>query len=172
MRNLTRLLAFSVILALVLSISPVPSYAVQAQYATTQKFLDVLDENEMKYTWNGITDSGDEKVTFRWAGENSDDITALLYFDDDLDDVSLRVWNLVDFEEADYPLVLKVVNELNHRYRFVRFICDNSDWSVSLEADVPLHDGKESAEIAYDMLVYLVLIADEAYPDLLPYAAE
>ena len=165
-----RVLAFVFTLSLLLSVSMIPSYAVQAQYSTTQTFLDVLDEKEMKYTWNGINDAQDEKVTFRWAGDNNDDITALLFFDDELDDVSLRVWNLIDFNEADYPLVLKVVNDLNNRYRFVRFVCDTSDWSVTVAADVPLQDGKESALVTYDMLIYLVLIADTAYPDLVPYA--
>ena len=170
MKNWKRVLAFAFTLALLLSVSMIPSYAVTAQYSTTQTFLDLLDEKEMKYTWNGVNDALDEKVTFRWAGDNNDDITALLFFDDELDDVSMRVWNLIDFAEADYPLVLKVVNDLNSRYRFVRFVCDTSDWSVSVETDVPLKSGKESAEIAYDMLIYLVLIADQGYPDLLPYA--
>lgn len=165
MTMLKKTLAALLVLALFLSLSA-SAFAATAQYTTTQEFLKALDAEKIKYRYMGVDEDDREEVTVGYTGDYCDDIFINIFFSPKLTSVSMRFWNIVDFDKADYADALELVNELNADYKFVKFVVDDWDWSIGAELDIPIREGEESAQIALDALYYIVQIADEAYPDL------
>ena len=169
MKTVKKMLAVLLVLGLILSLS-VTAFAVNAQYGTTQAFLKVLDREEHKYNYMGIDQDDDEKVNVTFTGDNMDEIDVNIYFNADQDIVSMYSWYVIEFDEADLVDVLKLVNQLNNDYKFVTFVVDESDYSVDAKVNCPLRDDDSAGEIAYDALWYIVMIVDEAYPELEAFA--
>ena len=164
---------FAILLALCLFCSlSLPAFAVNAQYGTTKSFLKVLDREKHKYNYLGIDEDDDEQVNVSFVGDNMDKIEVKIFFDEDLEMVVLRSWRVIKFQKADLAKVLKLVNELNNNYKFVKFVVDEDDLSVDAKVDCPLRDDANAGEIAYDGLYYIVKIVDQAYPELKPFAAK
>ena len=78
----------------------------------------------------------------------------------------MRCWYVISFDKADLDRVLTAVNQINNDYRFVKFVVDESDYSVDAKIDCPLRDDDIAGEIAYDALFYIENIVDEAYLEL------
>ncbi len=167
MKTTKKLFAFLLVLCLFLSLS-VSALAVKAQYGPTIEFLKVLDREDHHYKYMGIDDDDQEEVDVTFTGDNVDSIPVKIFFDDDLDSVSLRSWRVIYFDKEDLADVLTAVNDLNSEYKFVKFVVDVEDLSVDAEVDCPLRDDANAGEIAYDGLYYIVQIVDEAYPTLEP----
>ena len=165
MKTLKKALAVLLVVMLFLSIS-IPAFAVNTQYSTTKEFLSVLSREKLKYRYMGVGEDDKEEVTLSYTGDNWDDIFINIFFDEDLDSVSLRCWNIVDFDEKDRAEALELCNRFNNEYKYVKFVMDENDWSIGAEMDVPIREGEESAECVYDALYYIVTIADDAYPEL------
>ena len=165
MKTLKKTLAFLLVVMLFLSIS-IPAFAVNTQYSTTKEFLKVLKSEEVNYRYRGVGDDEKEEVTVSYIGDNWDDIFINIFFEEDLDSVSLRCWNIVDFDKKDADKALELCNRFNNEFKYVKFVMDENDWSIGAEMDVPIREGAESAECVYDALYYIATIADEAYPDL------
>ena len=161
--------AFLLVLVLFLGMS-FPVYAVKAQYATTAAFLAVLDKEKVKYNYKGVDQDNAEEVTVSYVGDYMESIRANIFFDEDLDSVSMRVWDVIAFDEDDCFDVLKVANSLNYRYKYVYFVVDESDWTVYATIDVPLRECDEAGEITYDALYYLIEICDRGYDELKSFA--
>ena len=157
--------AFLLVLVLFMGMST-PAYAVKAQYATTASFLEALSEDGVKYNYKGVDQDDEEEVTVSYAGDYMDSIRAVIFFDEELDSVSMRIWDVIAFDEDDYFDVLKTVNSLNYKYKYAYFVVDEEDWTVYATIDVPLRDCDEAGEIAYDALYYLVEICDRGYDEL------
>lgn len=159
------LLSLALALLLLLSLGA-PAFAISAQYPTTQAFMDALNKRDVKYTYVGVDSDGDEKITVEFVGEYKDSIYVNLFFGEDYDVVNMRIWNLIDFDEADYEKVLDACNELHSSYKFVTFYVDKIDWSVTARVDMPIRECDECGEICVDGLSYLVQIADSGYDTL------
>lgn len=84
---------------------------------------------------------------------------------DDDNDVSVRVFGLVRVEPEEKPRILAALNELNVKYRFVKFCCDN-DGDVNVEYDYPVKAVNPAAS-AKEMVIRFTQIIDEAYPVLM-----
>ena len=84
---------------------------------------------------------------------------------DDDNDVSVRVFGLVRVETEEKPRILAALNELNVKYRFVKFCCDN-DGDVNVEYDYPVKAVNPAAS-AKEMVIRFTQIIDEAYPVLM-----
>ena len=165
MKTSKRLFAVLLALCLFLSLS-VPAFAVSAEYSTTKAFLKVMDREKNKYTVEGVDEDGDEKVSVSVKGDNKKTIEVRIFFNEDLDVVSMRCWYVISFDKADLDRVLTAVNQINNDYRFVKFVVDESDYSVDAKIDCPLRDDDIAGEIAYDALFYIENIVDEAYLEL------
>lgn len=170
MKTIRGLFAFLLVLTLFLALS-VPAFAASAQYTTTQEFLKVLKREKNTYNYMGIDEDDDEEVRVTFSGDNLDEIPVEIFFDEDLDAVSMRSWQVIYFDKKDLADVLTLVNDLNSQYKFVKFVVDPEDESVDAEIDVPLREGENAGELAYDALYYIVIIVDEAYPQLAKFEA-
>ena len=168
MKTVKKLFALLLVLSLFVCLS-VPAFAVNAQYGPTQAFLKVMDRENHKYNYMGIDSDDDEQINVSFTGDNKSKIEVKIYFDEDLDSVSMRSWSVISFDEAKLNEVLLLVNKLNDDYKYVKFVVDLSDYSVDAEIDCPLRDDDNAGEIAYDGLYYIVKIVDKAYPELVEY---
>ncbi len=175
MKTLRRFLPCVLILALCLSLAGTaaasdfsPLVETKAQYSSTQSFLDALDSYELDYEYGGLSENGDERVYFDYPGDYCEDILIAVIFSPDEDDVYLRVWNLIDFDSADYRELLGKINELNSGCYFGKFLLDSTDYSVTIELDSLLPE--DGGLIVLQYLIMLGDIADDAYNTLLPYA--
>lgn len=168
MKSTRKLLAILLALCLFTCLSA-PAFAVDAQYGTAQKFLEVLNREGHRYNYMGIDSDDDEQINASFSGDNVDSIDVKIFFDEDLEIVSLRVWRVISFQESDLANVMDKVNELNNDYKFIKFVVDKSDMSVDAKVDCPLRDDANAGEIAYDGLYYIVKLVDAAYPELKPF---
>ncbi len=149
--------------------SAIPAFAVpnSVSYSTTRDFLEVLDHDDIHYSYDGIDSDNDEKVT---VGYNVADtsIRIRLFFEDDLESCSIRVWNFIDYEPHDEERVIKTIDELNRRYRWARFYTDPSDNSVTVAMDVIVRK-YDAGEICSEAMHHVVNICDDAYSYLKGY---
>jgi len=84
---------------------------------------------------------------------------------DDDNDVAVRVYKLFSVEENQVEKILPVINRLNSQYRFVKFVCDE-DRDVNIEYDYP-QTSSHPEESAEEIVIRIVRIIDEAYPELM-----
>ena len=139
-----------------------------AAYSSSQGFLDIMDSNEIIYTYYGPDSDDDDWIEIKYTGDYCDCIDIDAYFSSSEDCASFRFWNVIDFDSADYREVLVVVNRLNAQYKWVKFVVDTSDYSVTAELDVLFPIGN-SGEICLESLNQIVGISDRGYHELEPY---
>lgn len=148
---------------------PVNADYTQAKYSSTMQFLKILDNYDIKYTWQGMDSDDNEIISI---GNNSDVVgnyTIKVFFDDSNENCSIRVWNLIDYKSAMSSSVYAAVNSINYAYKYVKFFADDSDNSVTASIDLIYRDS-DIGEICLEALVDIVSIIDKAYPQLEPFA--
>lgn len=84
---------------------------------------------------------------------------------DDDNDISIRVYALVSITADQVSKMLPVLNELNAKYRFVKFVCDD-DLDINVEYDFPVSCITPEVS-AKEMVIRFTDIIDEAYPVLM-----
>ena len=162
-----RLFALLVVLAIVCA--AVPSLAATPEYDTTEDFLDALKAKDISYTFNGTDSDGDEKVTIRNTCDEYGSMSFLFFFSSDEEDVSARIWNVINFDAVNRAAVLEVCNQANYDYRFCTFFVDDSDNSVTMSADAYL-PSRNPGDLCVDLLETMHTILKRVYPSLAPYA--
>lgn len=151
-----RLLGLMIAVVLCLSLMCSSALAISAAYSSTQAVADKLDELEIVYTLVGVTDSGVEVLKVPYG-----DYTIFFLFDEDLDLTSIRIWNIITFDDADLSKVLRSVNALNIDYKFTKFCVDEDDNTVSCEMDI-IHRDKDVADIVLEGLLHMLSILKHA----------
>ena len=84
---------------------------------------------------------------------------------DDDNDVSVRIFGLISVEEDQMEKLLPAINELNRKYRFVKFVLDD-DGDVNLEYDY-LSGCPDPAASATELVIRIAKMVDSAYPVLM-----
>lgn len=85
---------------------------------------------------------------------------------DDNAAVAVRSYNIVPHvPEEKKAAILEVINKLNAKYRFVKFVLDK-DSVVNAEYDIPAAAG-EIGKVAMEVFIRFAQVVDEAYPDLM-----
>lgn len=126
------------------------------------EFLKYLDKEGIKYR-NFDDDFG---VSIGYNCKNIKDIDVTVIFDEDGEGkVALRSWSLGKVQDSKFTAMLKTLNELNHKYRWVKFsVDDDQDIEMSTDAVIDLDTvGEEVTELMHRM----VSIGDEAYPAIM-----
>lgn len=157
MRKTWKKLCSVLLVALILSVCMAPA-ALAADYTATQNFISYLESKGIKYTYIGIQDNK-EIVTVSYTLDNFDSLTCMLIFNDDSEEVSLRIWNIVTATAAK-SRVLSVTNTLNAGYKFVKFVYDEDDSTVQAEMDMYI-DGEHCGRSIYDSLLCMFRIVDD-----------
>ena len=144
------------------------AYAVAASYYSTQAFLAELDEKGITYTVVGLDEDNDEKVKVNNTDDNGFSYTINYFFDDQQENCSLIVWNIINYDDVDLAKVLRVCNSLNKDYKYIRFYVDESDNTVTAQYD-SIFRTNDIDEILWEATLYMVDILEEAYPTLAVY---
>ncbi len=135
-------------------------------------FCTLLDKGDYKY--ENIDDS---HVVLRFIGPKARDITIHIYFEKDeklnCELVALRCYSfsIIPYNKSatlGRAKVIEKFNELNSRYRWVRFFVDNDDDCVCVAADCVAIGGEESIKLTvFQRVMRLAHIYDEAYPQIM-----
>ncbi len=160
------------LLALVLAFGfSAGALASSTEYAATGQFLDCLQSRGVKYTYDGMSDNGKERVYVIYNGDNKDSIRVDLFFSEDNMYVSLRCWDIIHYSDADFAKVLRVCNKINTDYKYTTFYADESDNTVSASIDIILLEDVDCAELTRENMLRLVNIVDDNFELLAPYDA-
>ncbi len=159
----------ALLLALALAM-PLTALAGRCEYANTQAFCDLMDAEEIEYTWYGTDDEDDEVVILESSGDGIGDYDIYLYFYEDESSASMacRVWEVITYDPARFSEVVEACNTLNASWRYITFYADTNDNTVTVSFDV-VTVGGSAAQTCYGMISRLVSILEKAYPDLAPY---
>ena len=114
-------------------------------------FIDETDNTSAAWLQFGIKNGGSYRIRF-------------ISKDDD-NDVAVRIFELVSVDKSQFAKVLPVINNLNAKYRYVKFVLDN-DGDVNVEYDY-LMRCPDPAASAMELIIRIVKIVDEAYPELM-----
>lgn len=159
-----KVISVFVVFALVITVFSFSAYAVSPTYSSTRSFIYLLDDANIKYTVYGVLDGGDECVTVSNSGDYfSYDID--YFFDSNLENAALRVFDIITYKDADYVNVLKTVNDLNSRYKYVKLYADESDNTVTADADL-IFRTHDVGEICLEATLYMAQFLDTAYKEL------
>ena len=162
-----KMLAFLLMMILCLSLCSV-SLAASVQYSSTQEFLTYLDQKSVVYTLEGVDNSGYEVVTVGNKGA-AFRYDIKYFFDDNLNNTGIRVWNVIEYSAADFAKVVRICNDLNDSYRYAKFIADESDNTVTCSMDL-IYRTNDIAEIHWEATLRVVDLLDTAYEALSIYA--
>lgn len=131
---------------------------------STKQFQIALEEKDVKFTTDTMEESGKEVVGIRFSPEGVHPLEFKFIFDTDGEGVAIRVFNLVTGVASDKkPAMMQACNEVNRKYRFMKFVYDTGDDSVQMESDAVFRDN-DVGEICVELMVRGLQIVKEAYP--------
>ena len=130
---------------------------------TTAIYNALKDEDGLKV----FTDESEKSsnVWLQFGIKNGGSYRIKFISRDDDNDVAVRVYGLVSLEKDKSNAVLPILNQLNNKYRFVKFVLDD-DGDVNIEYDYLMNCPNPAAS-ARELIIRLVNIVDEAYPELM-----
>ena len=124
-----------------------------------QLFLDYMDSNGIRYS-----DRDEYCVRVTYEGENLKSIPIYVFFDKDGDPIiQMKCWEILNFKNNEAKAYV-VCNELNAKYRWIRFYLDN-DADIVTDCDAYI-DEDTCGEECMKLVRRMVNITDEAYPVL------
>lgn len=161
----------SILLALMLLCTAlVPAVAEEAVYASTAAFMQTLDENNMIYTYEGVNDSGNEVLIIPMEDdEQGFSFNVTMFFTGDLENATLYVWNLINYDPAYVYEVAYACNQCNYNSTYMKFYADETDNTVTAERWVIFRD-HDVAEIVGEAFGGLLKEIENFYSVLAPYA--
>ena len=119
-----------------------------------------LNEKGVKYK-----ELNDECVEVSYNADNSSFSIKVIFDKDGEGLVAFRCWSIGGFAEDKYAKALIVCNEMNVKYRWVKFYLD-SDRDVTVASDAIVDIATVGAE-CLQMVRRMVNICDEAYPSFM-----
>lgn len=129
----------------------------------TMAIQKTFDEKNIKYRVNQVGDSSIVEAGF--VLDNGPNVIVRFISRDDDNDVAVRVFDLVKVKEDQQESMIKVINDLNKEFRFLKFVIHDSG-SVHVENDLYLRT-ENVGEVAAEMFVRYMQILKQAYPKLM-----
>lgn len=129
-----------------------------------EAYIKLMDEKGVRHDDIATLNSGKFDVVTRWNLEETT-VTVRAVFDDNGHTVAIRCYRLAHAKENSLVDVLNTCNELNNRFRWVKFAVDD-DNDVNMEIDCIVNEDT-SGEVVLELVQRLCNIADEAYPELM-----
>lgn len=132
-------------------------------YKATKLIKQEMDRQGMKYS---VEEFDDYSILFAGFGvDNGPNVRVQFVSQDNDNDVAVRLLGIINnVSERKVDAMIKVINECNNQYRFLKFVLDN-DRDVNIEYDIPLKAGDATVGAeACEIFVRIMKIADEVYP--------
>ena len=150
-----------ILMVMVVFLFSTTAFAATGQYKTTQKFIEYLESSDIKYSYEGTLSGGNECVSVSIKLDNFDSLECSLFFNEDCDMVSLRIWDIIKVS-AGKNFALAAINKLNSAYKFLKFVYDESDSTVGVEVDMYITPDFCQENIGKGMLaMFFVIDQDE-----------
>ena len=147
---------------------PALAKSTDGTYDSAKQFIAALEKEDIGYDYLGVDSNDYDVVNVDLTGENIT-VSLYFYFNSDGEDVAIRVWDLITYDEAMDDAVVRAANTLNQNYRFAYFYGD-TDFTVTGSMDVIFHDGDDIGAICYDAMMIVADVCDTVYPDLQQYS--
>jgi len=126
-----------------------------------EKYVEVLDEEGLNHS--EITEKdGIEIVRFGMHTKNKD-VQVSSMFRGEV--VSNGIWGITKVPEDKLADALFVCNDFNQRFNFVKFVINN-DLEVELRSE-GIIDEETAGKEAFHLVISMIRIVDETYPELM-----
>ncbi|MBE7002681.1 MAG: YbjN domain-containing protein [Ruminococcaceae bacterium] len=133
-------------------------------FRATTEIADVFEKEDLKFDISDMDDSS--LVEARFNTKKAGSLRILFISHDDDSDVAIRAFKVVTgVPDEKRAALLEAVNSCNDQYRFAKFILDE-DGDINMEYDLPV-ETNDVGEIALEIAIRFVQIADEAYPTMM-----
>jgi len=113
---------------------------VSVQYTTTQSYVELMEEKGLKYTLKGIDENGYEKISLINKDDQGNRYEIVFYFGKGQESCNIRVFGLITYAEDDVTDVLRAVNDLNRKWKFVKFYVNEDSCTVAAAVDLLFND--------------------------------
>lgn len=134
-------------------------------YRATVEICQEFDEANIKYDVVDNQDAGYSYVAASFKSKANTVVSIKFISNDDDSDVEVRAFSLAHIPDERFAGALKLVNELNRRFRYVKFVI-GADNDVNAEYDLPLRN-TNLGPCATEIFIRSMKIIDEALPELM-----
>lgn len=131
----------------------------------TEAFVKKLDEIEVKYDIDENED-GYDWLGIQQVGEHSNNIYMQFFIDDSLLNMQIKQFSLCKITEEKEGDMLKILNELNAEYRWVKFYIDMENKEVTASMDID-PNGEDIGQAGVDAAQLFIDIMNAAYPKIM-----
>lgn len=162
-----RLISLLLCLALVAAIGP-QAFATEYKYSSTEKFVELLEENDYTYTVVGCF--GDEYELVKVKSETLfyDEIELLWSFRGE--EAIILVSNIINYDENSGEGLMEMLNDMNYKFSYLKFFSNRG--FVMAEMDLFLREDEYFQDICLEAMQLMLDNVDAAYLLLLPFEAE
>ena len=131
---------------------------------TAQRIYDELIKDERLKVF---TDEKEDRthVWLQFSVKNGPSVRIKFICRQDQNDVSVRVFSILNVDKEKIVKLYPVLNQLNDEYRFVTF-CWDKDGDVNMKYDY-LETCQVPESSARELVIRLVRIIDDAYPRMM-----
>ena len=146
----------------------------EGTFNTTKRFIAALKAHNINYSTKNAADESEADrvyVTFTSNSVNgvAYEYTVTALFRSNSNEMEFKVWNLIDYNAADTNAVIKTCDEMNQKYKWVRFYTDPSDNSVTADLYLECADIDGIGNILFEGMADLTSVLDGAYDAFVPY---
>ena len=128
--------------------------------AAAQMTAAYFDSKDFKYD---LTGDNQDRIITGMGLENKDGIKFLIAFDDSETSVAIRAFDIAKFPQDKMPEMFVLANMLNSKFRWIKFVVDPEDCTISAEDDAVIQLDSCGAEI-FELCLRMANIVDDAYP--------
>ena len=134
-------------------------------FKATKAIFGALKRSDMNLKVFTEENEKSSRVWLQFGAKNGSSYRIQFISTDDDNDVAVRVFGLISVEDGKGSRVLPVLNQLNSKFRYVKFVMDD-DGDINVEYDFPVRATRveDSAE---EIVIRFVRIIDDAFPDLM-----
>lgn len=129
-----------------------------------EAYIMLLDEKGYSHDDIVVLESGKLDVEARWNLEETR-IAVRAIFDADGHTVAIRCFRFAHARSERIADILKTCNDLNNRFRWVKFTVDDEN-DINIEVDCIVNEDT-AAEVVFELVMRLCNIANEVYPELM-----
>ncbi|MBO4450503.1 MAG: YbjN domain-containing protein [Clostridiales bacterium] len=97
---------------------------------------------------------------------NREGLKILIIFDPNDESVALRAFNVAKIPADKKDSMFAVVNSLNTKYRWIKFVIDEEDNTITAEDDAVIQLDSCGEEVL-ECCKHIVAIVDKAYPEIM-----
>ena len=140
-----------------------PSPSVSPDEATKNLIIDALRGRELKFS--DVSKDGTQALRLGFSLENWSSIQVFVFVDDDGTSYQIRSGVIMSVPAGKTESILKVVNDVNRRYRWLRFYLDgDNDLMAQEDIDFKPADAPDFPVLA---IMRAASILDDVYPEFM-----